>query len=325
MTTPSNRDQTASTTARRHHRWLAPALLAFALGACGDDDSSDNSAEPSPDAEVVEESRTIVDIAVGNDDFSILVAALQKAELVEALQGEGPFTVFAPTNEAFTNAGITDLDAFSKEELADILLYHVVSGDIGSDELPAKADTLLANEWGNGVSVLFKVESGANINDSNIVTVDIEADNGVIHVIDAPILPPNIVDMAGIAGFTSLVGAVGAAADIPDGPSIAAALSGDGPLTVFAPTNDAFAAITVPEDPNVVRDVLLLHVVGAETPVMSTGLPSEASPLLANETLTINGSGPTISSDGTANANIAITDINVTNGVIHVIDKVLLP
>jgi transforming growth factor-beta-induced protein len=291
------------------------SLLAVALGAAG----------CSADDEMADESVTLVDIAAGDENFSTLVAALDKAGLVEALQGEGPFTVFAPTNAAFAAAGITDLDALSADELASILLYHVVPGSVSSSEIPAKADTLSTNEWGNGLTVLFDTTDGVSVNGASVTTADLMADNGVIHVIDDVLLPPSIVDMAQIGGFDSLVGAVLAADDLEGGPSVAEALVADAPYTVFAPINQAFTDLGAVDDTELLRDVLLLHVVNAGAPVLSNGIPAAADSLLPGESLTFDSSAPSVSSDGTTDAAIAITDINVTNGVIHAIDAVLLP
>ncbi|MCA9670391.1 MAG: fasciclin domain-containing protein [Myxococcales bacterium] len=243
-------------------------------------------------------------------------------KLVDVLKGAGPFTVFAPTDDAFKAiAAPTDPDA-----LRDVLLYHAIGASVASDAIPPKADSLLQNKWGNGVTLLFDTSSGAKVNDASVVIADLKATNGVVHVIDKVLLPPNIVDMATIAGFSELLGAVGAAADLPGPTKVADALAADKPYTVFAPTNAAFGAITPPTDPAVLRDVLLLHVVEAAAPVLSSGLPSTpVDTLLSGEQLSFNAGGPSVSSAGTAGAAIGPFDINVTNGVIHVIDKVLLP
>lgn len=119
---------------------------------------------------------------------------------------------------------------------------------------------------------------------------------------------------------------MGDAAALPGGTSVADALKAEEPYTVFAPTDAAFKAITAPSDPAQLRDVLLLHVVKAAQPVLSSALPtSPVATLNAAEKLSFDASGPTVSSDGTKGAKIGPVDINVTNGVVHVIDKVLLP
>jgi uncharacterized surface protein with fasciclin (FAS1) repeats len=133
--------------------------------------------------------KDIVEIAVGSEDFTVLVAALQKAELVSALQGEGPFTVFAPTDAAFVKLlgelGITAGQLLDHPQLSEVLLYHVVSGKVMSTDLSngMTAPTL------NGESITVNLTDGVKINQSTVVTADIEATNGVIHVIDTVLVP----------------------------------------------------------------------------------------------------------------------------------------
>lgn len=260
--------------------------------------------------------------------LSSLVGAIATAadipggsSLLETLEGTGPFTVFAPTNEAFGAITVPSDPAVVR----DILLYHVLDKSVPSTVLPTKTDTVLTNRWDNGITLLIDTSDGVKINGGNVALADIKCTNGTVHVIDKVLLPPNVVDMAGLAGLNSLVGAVTSAADLPGGISVANALAADEPYTVFAPNDAAFAAINVTPSPEDLRDILLLHVVNAGTPVLSTGLPATAEPLLTGEVLTFNPSRPSVSSDGTDDALIIITDVNVTNGVIHVVDKVLLP
>ena len=136
-------------------------------------------------------SNTIVDIAASNPDFSTLVAAVQAAGLVDTLNGAGPFTVFAPTNEAFAKIPKADLDAIlaDKEKLTQILTYHVVPGEVLSTDLKKKQKV----ETVEGSKVLIKVrkKKGATIEDAKIIQTDIQGSNGVIHVIDTVILPPD--------------------------------------------------------------------------------------------------------------------------------------
>ncbi len=134
---------------------------------------------------------TIVDIAVGDEQFSILVQALQKAELVDTLKGEGPFTVFAPTNAAFEallkELDVTAEELLARDDLKDILLYHVVAGKVMSTDL---TDGMMP-ETVQGASVEVDLTDGVMINDSKVTAADIEASNGVIHVIDKVLLPPS--------------------------------------------------------------------------------------------------------------------------------------
>jgi len=147
---------------------------------------------PPADETAVEENSTIVDLAVADGRFTTLVAALQAADLVETLSGEGPFTVFAPTDEAFAAlpAGTAEdlLLPENKQQLTDILLYHVVSGKVMAADVTAltSATTVL------GEDITIKVQDGkVFLNDTvEVIITDIEAPNGVIHVIDAVLLPP---------------------------------------------------------------------------------------------------------------------------------------
>jgi len=173
------------------------AVSAFALAACSPAETV--TTEPAVVEEVVAEPvveetpapTTVVDIAVGNPDFSTLVAAIQAAGLAETLSGPGPFTVFAPTNAAFAALPAGTLDSLllpeNKEQLTAILTYHVVPGTVMAADLPAAA-TDVATVNGATVSVVAAPE-GATINGAKITAADVPASNGVIHVIDTVLLP----------------------------------------------------------------------------------------------------------------------------------------
>ncbi len=240
-------------------------------------------------------------------------------------------TVFAPTDDAFAAlpAGTVEGLLADPEALAAILLYHVVPGKVMAADV---TDGLVA-ETLNGASVTFSTMGGVMINGANVVAADVEASNGVIHVIDAVILPPapeaampelmDIVDTAAGAGsFTTLLAAAEAA-------GLVDALKGDGPLTVFAPTDEAFAAALAAlgltaeallADTETLTSILLYHVAAGK--VMSTDLVDG----MMVETL--NGASATISLGEGAmidGANIITADVEASNGVIHVIDAVILP
>jgi transforming growth factor-beta-induced protein len=279
-------------------------------------------------APVEESSNTIVDIAAGNPDFSTLVAAVLAADLAKALSGAGPFTVFAPTNEAFAKLPAGTLESLllpeNKQALTDILLYHVVSGSVLAADVVnlSEAETLL------GKNVNIKVDMGnVMINEATVVATDIIADNGVIHVIDSVILPPadlaDIVDTAVADGrFTTLAAALGAA-------DLIETLKGEGPFTVFAPTNDAFAALPegtvesllLPENKQALTDILLYHVVAGKVMAEDVVTLTEAETVLGQNVSIKVDMGKVYIND----SEVIITDIETSNGVIHVIDAVLLP
>jgi transforming growth factor-beta-induced protein len=304
-------------------------VLAMVLAACGTQatpaPTSEPEAMPEPTAVPTEEPempKTIVDIAVEDGRFTTLVAAVQAAGLDEALSGEGPFTVFAPTDEAFAALPEGTVEALLADipALTDILLYHVVEGKVMAADVAelSNAPTL------QGQYVDISVEDGkVMIDGAQVILTDIETSNGVIHVIDAVLLPESrdIVDIAVEDGrFTTLVAAVQAA-------GLVDALKGEGPLTVFAPTDDAFAAL--PEgtveallaDIPTLTNILLYHVVDGK--VMA------ADVVELSNALTLNGQYLDIAvEDGKVmidNAQVIITDIEASNGVIHVIDAVILP
>jgi transforming growth factor-beta-induced protein len=276
-----------------------------------------------PTPEPTEAPQTIVDIAVADGRFKTLVQAVQAAGLAETLSGEGPFTVFAPTDDAFAKLPAGTLEALlaDPEQLKNILLYHVVAGKVMSDQ----AKSLSEAEMLNGEKVSIKAEMDKlMINDSQVVLADIEASNGVIHVIDTVLLPPQkatIVDIAKADGrFTTLLAAVEAA-------GLVDTLNSEGPFTVFAPTDEAFAKLPAGTIDALLQDIpqlssiLLYHVV--------PGKLMAADVTAADYLNTAQGESVRIKvEDGKAyinEAQIILTDIEAANGVIHVIDTVILP
>ena len=177
---------------------LAPLALIGLLVSCGGDDSdvapvteAPMTSEAPMASDAPAEAGDIVAVASANEDFSTLVAAVAAAGLVETLQGEGPFTVFAPTNEAFAAlpAGLVDklLLPENKDLLVKILTYHVVSGKVMAADVTAGDVPSV-----EGQNITITTDMGVKVNGANVVTTDIEARNGVIHVIDAVILPPDV-------------------------------------------------------------------------------------------------------------------------------------
>ena len=253
-----------------------------------------------------------------------LVAAVVQAELLETLQGPGPFTVFAPTDQAFIDAGI-DLAALDTPEgkaaLSDILLYHVVAGNVPSTAL---TDCMTA-EAVNGQSLSFTVGDGVMVNGAGVSLADVPTSNGVIHVIDKVLMPtdapndiPRTAQCTGV--HNSLVAGVVQA-------ELLETLQGDGPFTVFAPTDQAFAdagidlaSLDTPEGKATLSDILLYHVLDSEVPaanvsdcMTATAVNGHPLSFTVGATVMVNG------------ATVTATDVPTSNGIIHVIDKVLMP
>jgi len=298
---------------------LAVASLTF-FSSCSKDDDDKKMDEP----------KNIVDVAVADARFSILVEALGKANLVSALEGDGPFTVFAPTNDAFTAlfsqlgvSGIADLDAAT---LTPILLNHVVAGQVKSSDIATGYAATLNASGPNGTNVKVFINKGSNVmvDASKVIIADVMASNGVIHAIDKVILPASVVGHAiNNPNFSTLVEAVVKA-------NLVEALSSAGPFTVFAPTNDAFSALFSTLGVSGISaltaeqltPILLYHVVSGN--VLSTQVATGAVPTLkdgSNLNLTVGTMGVTINT----NVKVIATDVQGSNGVIHVIDAVLLP
>jgi uncharacterized surface protein with fasciclin (FAS1) repeats len=162
-------------------------VTALALAACSSDSSDSSAEESAPETAV----GTVVDVAVGAGGFEILVAAVTAADLVDTLNSAGPFTVFAPTDEAFAALPEGILDALllpkNKAVLAKILTYHVVSGQVIAADVP-DADVATVE----GQTVKLSTMGGVTVNGANVISADVMASNGVIHAIDAVILPPDI-------------------------------------------------------------------------------------------------------------------------------------
>jgi transforming growth factor-beta-induced protein len=290
------------------------AIGMFTLTSCGKDD--DNTTADTP--------KSIAAIASADPQFSILVQALSKADLVSTLSQSGTYTVFAPTNDAFTvlftKLGVSGIDQLSAETLRPILLYHVLGSKAVSSGLTSGyVSTLSPAVAGRFVSLKVDVSGGVKLNSSTSVTkADILATNGVIHVIDKVLLPPTVVDLAvANSSFTTLVSALTGAGLVP------ALSDSKGTFTVFAPTNDAFAQLaSLPED---LKPILLYHVLGSTVYAnqVATGYAKTLSSFMTHPMdMYINtASGVKINNT----ASVVVADVVGTNGVIHVIDKVLLP
>jgi uncharacterized surface protein with fasciclin (FAS1) repeats len=302
---------------------LVAAAMAFSLSACKDDDNM--TADP-----VV---GNIPAVASADPQFSTLVAALTKAELVTTLQGSGPFTVFAPNNAAFTKAGITNLNSLTKDALTPILTSHVINGSVKAADVKSGAVNTVNT---NNSIYLSKNADGVFINGNiKVIAADVATSNGIIHVIDNVIVPPtnSLVQIAQAdTNFTELVSLV-LAADPAVATALSAATSG---LTVFAPTNAAFrelykttpkATLLAPANRALLTSVLLYHVIPSR--VFSTDLPNVTGPVATANTggtLTFDLAGGAKVIGKTSGAStITAANILATNGVIHVINKVLMP
>ena len=269
----------------------------------------------------------IVSTAVSAGQFSTLASLLQATGLVDTLKTGGPFTVFAPTDAAFAKVPKATLDALAADpaKLKAVLLYHVVQGSVPASEVVklTSAKTL------NGASVSIKVQDGSVlVNGAKVVTPDVMASNGVIHVIDTVLLPPaapaqNIVKTAIAAGqFKTLASLLQKAGLVKTLQS--------GRWTVFAPTDAAFAKVPkatlaqLGKDPALLKKVLLYHVVKGAVPASKVvTLSGKSVATVAGSPVKVRVSGGKVFLNGSSR--VTTTDVSASNGVIHVINKVLIP
>lgn len=271
------------------------------------------------------QTKTIVDTAIGAGSFKTLVKALESAKLVEALKGPGPFTVFAPSDEAFAKLPKGTIENLLKPEnaeaLSTILTYHVVSGDVRAEKV-VKLNSATAL---NGQRIAVNVDkAGVRVAGSGVVKTDIACSNGVIHIVDQVMMPAtkNLVATAVDAGQFKILAKALAAAGLVE------ALAGKGPFTVFAPTDEAFGklpkgtleSLLEPANKQKLVEILQLHVVGSRV----------YADQLSNSVIETLGGGKVkvqVGEDGVmiGEANVQKADLETTNGVIHVIDRVLLP
>jgi transforming growth factor-beta-induced protein len=315
---------------------LLMLLLASMVGC-----SSEDSNPLAPESDVKElsaqadEGMDIVDTAIDAGIFETLVAAVQAAELEDALRGDGPFTVFAPTDDAFAKLpeGLVGqlLEPRNKAKLQELLLYHVVAGEVYAGDLKRYQFTETLSEkylwirkyWGN-----------VRVNNARVISADVAASNGVIHIIDSVLIPRgfelepeapalDIVDTAAEAGaFGTLLAAAGAA-------ELVDALRGDGPLTVFAPTDDAFAmlpaglvdALLLPENKGKLQELLLYHVVAGQTLSKDLSNYQRVETLEGSKVRIIKWFG----NIWVDRSRVITKAVLATNGVIHVINRVLIP
>jgi transforming growth factor-beta-induced protein len=299
---------------------LIPVILLMGIlvfSSCSNDDDDMMEKEP----------KNVVEVAADAGQFTILIEAAQKAGLADALSTTEGITVFAPTDDAFkmllADLGATSLDDIPVADLTNILLYHVIGSKAMSTDLKSGYFPTLSKSGDNNMSMYINVGDGVTINKNTKVTAaDITAKNGVIHVVDKVILPPSVVNIAlDNDNFTILVQAVVKA-------GLVDALSGKGPFTVFAPTNDAFNALFAQLGISGINDltaeqlipILTYHVVAGN--VLSTGLSNgEVGTLNQGKKLTVNLNNGVKIND----SEVVAADIQGSNGVVHVINKVLIP
>jgi uncharacterized surface protein with fasciclin (FAS1) repeats len=316
-------------------KMAALAVVGSVVAACGGNDSGDDQTPG-----------TMIEVAARSGEISAVVLAARRAGLEGALSApDANLTLFAPTNEAFAvlagQLGFTSIaamvDALSPEQLNTILSYHVLpAGKLSAADIVAggPSQNTLLNQGGAAVPLAIDSSSGVKITDSVgrvaiINLTDIPADNGVIHVIDRVLIPPGVLTVlqtvqSNPERFSSLAGLIGA-------PALVTALNGPGPFTLFAPVNAAFKdieALLPTLSTENINTVLTYHVVGARVPssAISFGTPVNT---LAGQPFTINaGVAPVlalIDDTTTTDARVTVVDIIASNGVVHVIDKVLLP
>jgi len=308
-----------------------------------------------------EEEGTLVDLVVEAENLSVLEASVIKAGLVDTLSGEGPFTVLAPTDEAFValltvlGDNYNSLDDFDTEEelalLKDILLYHVIPIEVFEADLaPGNVPTALAD---NSLEIIASndtfVIGDASDTNANISATDLTASNGVAHVIDKVLLPQSAIDFVTSLSLKTIVEIAVETDDLSllvetlqqANAGLVELLGTEGPFTVFAPTNEAFAAVLqalgndynsladfdTEEEKALLVDILTYHVVSG-TAAFSGDLSSgQQIPTAQGESVGINITNGTVHvEDATdTNATVVIPDVEASNGVVHVINKVLLP
>ena len=331
---------------------ILTVVLSLSLGSCSDDDGY----TPNPSGEIP----NIVETAIDVDLLDSLVAALTKADeesstnLIQTLSGDGPFTVFAPTNDAFTALfeslpGYSRLDDFDTDAekllLAQILSYHVLPSAVSSSMIQEgmTAQTVQGGELTFSLSGGVRI-SDATSEDARVLTPDVLTSNGIVHIIDKVLVPQEVLDVLlpqnTIVDIAVATESVSVLRDAVIKTFLADTLNGEGPFTVFAPTNTAFVALLdalgseynglddfdTTEEIDLFKNILLYHVVPGE--IKSTDLAAgEVVTAFSDNKIEVIASGNAfvIGDASEVDANIEAADIMASNGVIHLIDKVLLP
>lgn len=270
--------------------------------------------------------KDIVDTAISNGSFKTLAAALTAADLIDSLKGEGPFTVFAPTDAAFDKLPDGTIDELlkpkNKKRLIALLTYHVVPGHVMAKDV----QKMTAAKTLNGQCIDIAVNGRmVKVDDAKVSKTDVACSNGIIHIIDTVMLPAeqNIVETAEQAGkFMTLLAAAEAA-------GLVETLSGDDAFTLFAPTDEAFAdlpkgtveSLLEPKNKNKLAAILKYHVVAGRV-YSDDAMAAETAITLLGDELQFEVSGRRAKVN---QVNLVKTNIDASNGVIHIIDKVLMP
>lgn len=310
-------------------------LAVFALYSCTEDDTE----TPKENPQIL----NIVETAQATADLSSLVAAIIEADLAAILSGPGPFTVLAPTNEAFaaflSENEWADVTEIPDEALEQVLLNHVISGNVASTDLTSAGSgytkTLATGSGNNSMSIYYNTDEGVKFNNvASVLTADVSASNGTVHIVDKVIGLPTVVTFATAdPNFSILVSALTRESSYTYVETLSTADGTDpAPFTVFAPTNDAFVSLLEELDLASLGDVptetltstLNTHVV-TKANVQSTGLSDGMIIKTLGGTLTANVTGgATLTDSKDRVSNIIAVDVQASNGVIHAIDKVVL-
>ncbi len=301
---------------------LSIGILALGFSACKKEETKTNTTVTPP-------AKSIYDIAKADTSFSILVAGIDKAGLKTTLSGTGTFTVFAPSNSAFRKLGfsvavinsITDPEEI--DGLKSLILFHALGSKVQSSALTNTYVPSLFTIGGNGVSLKTAINPVKINNEANVTTANIDASNGIIHVVDAVLMPPTVVDIAlNNGGFTSLVAAL-------DKADLVETLEDGEALTVFAPTDKAFSDINFKLDDftkEALAPILTGHVLGSQVRSNQIQNNQKVTTLNKDVQLTFNTTmGVKFSGGKTTDISVTTADLQATNGVVHVINKVILP
>lgn len=321
--------------------FLAKPILFFALAilpfvsSCSDDDAT-----------TAPQGTTIADLAASNANLSILVQALDRANLTATLDGDGQYTVFAPTNQAFTaflqQNGFATLNDVPVATLKEVLLNHVITGEFKASALTTGYKKTMAKGTAsstNTLSMFINTSSGVVLNGGSsnkgatVTTADVDASNGVVHVVDNVIALPTIVTHAKAnPEFSILVQALTRA----DQPDFAGILSGtaNSPFTVFAPTNSAFASLltelsltSLAQVPQAtLENALKYHVVAGQNVLAASLMDNMSVTTFQGGSFTVNLEGGASITDANMRvSDIIVTDVQASNGVVHAVNKVILP